>query len=74
MRINVIRIIIFCALITGAFLHIGGCNKSSGRIYKTSSHLLLFPLSHNPILYSAQTVNIILSMSFSSQTPTLLHG
>ena len=30
MKINAIGIIIFCALITGAAFHIGGCNKSNG--------------------------------------------
>jgi len=30
MRQNIFGIIIFCALITGAVFHIGGCNKSNG--------------------------------------------
>ena len=30
MRLNIVGIVIFCALITGAVFHIGGCNKSNG--------------------------------------------
>ena len=30
MRINITGIIIFCALLIGAFLHIGGCHESNG--------------------------------------------